>query len=271
MASLTLTVTGPLVTVPAWAGAALNTSVAATPSAILTLTTVAGRVRDNEDVRTNRNEIEFDVDVVRRWPLTQPDVEDLPNIARRHEAARSLGFPVPAVLALHTDHLVLERAAGTALVDTPLRPEAQRRLGQALAELLAKLRQVRSWPLPAQSWPALWRDLDDLVGTPETARAAMVARRAPVRLTHGDLSWGNLLVTPDGELTAVIDWDGATLADPAQDFAALCANVDPEVSSVIRALTPDADVMTERADAYMATWAVQNELWQAGRHPWLGT
>lgn len=222
-------------------------------------------------MRTNRNEIEFDADVVRRWPLTRSDVEDLPNIARRHEAARTLGFPVPAVLALHPDHLVLERARGAPLFETPLPPKAQRRLGQALAALLAKLREVRTWPLPATSWPRLWSALDELVGSPETARAAAVAAGAPVRLTHGDLSWGNLLVTSEGELTAVIDWDGATMADPAQDFAALCANVDPEVASVIRALTPDAEAMTERARAYMATWAVQNELWQAGRHPWLGT
>lgn len=222
-------------------------------------------------MRTNRNEIEFDADVVRRFPLTQPDIEDLPNIARRHEAARGLGFPVPRVLGLHEDHLVLERAAGAPLVETPLRPEAQRRLGGQLAGLLAQLRAVTSWPLPARSWPTLWGVLDDLVGTPETARAASVAASAPVRLTHGDLSWGNLLVTGEGELVAVIDWDGATLADPAQDFAALCANVEPEVASVIRALTPDADLLTERANAYMATWAVQNELWEAGRHPWLGT
>jgi aminoglycoside phosphotransferase (APT) family kinase protein len=221
-------------------------------------------------VRTNRNEIEFDADVVRRFPLTQPDIEDLPNIARRHEAARSLGFPVPRVLGVREDHLVLERAAGAPLVETPLRPEAQRRLGHELAGLLARLRAVTSWPLPARSWPRLWSVLDDLVGTPETGRAALVAASAPVRLTHGDLSWGNLLVTGEGELVAVIDWDGATLADPAQDFAALCANVEPEVASVIRGLTPDADLLTERANAYMSTWAIQNELWEAGRHPWLG-
>lgn len=231
--------------------------------------TVAGRVRDNEDVRTNRNEIEFDDEVVRRWPLTQADVEDLPNIALRHEAARGLGFPVPKVLGVHDDHLVLERAAGAPLVETSLGPDAQRRLGQELARLLHRFREVTTWPLPAQSWPQLWRVLDDLVGTAETSLAASVAAVAPVRLTHGDLSWGNLLVTSQGKLTAVIDWDGATLADPAQDFAALCANVDPEVARVIHALTPDADAMVERADAYMATWPVQNELWQTGQHPWI--
>lgn len=220
-------------------------------------------------MRTNRNEIEFDGERVRRWPLTQADRQDLPNIAKRHEAARNLGFPVPRVLGLHADHLELERAPGTPLVQTSLCLGAQRRLGADLAGLLHQLRAVTSWPLPAGSWPGLWRELDDMAGTAQTRHAAAVAAVAPVRLTHGDLSWGNILVSAEGELTAVIDWDGATLADPAQDFAALCANVEPGVARVVRTLTPGAHAMQARADAYMATWPVQNELWEAGRHPWL--
>ena len=51
---------------------------------------------------------------------------------------------------------------------------------------------------------------------------------------HGDLSAGNLLVSDDGDLVAVIDWDGAALADIAMDWAALCANCPPEVVTAMR-------------------------------------
>jgi aminoglycoside phosphotransferase (APT) family kinase protein len=41
-------------------------------------------------------------------------------------------------------------------------------------------------------------------------------------LVHGDLWYGNLLVSPNGErLTGVLDWENVAIDDPAQDFATL--------------------------------------------------
>jgi aminoglycoside phosphotransferase (APT) family kinase protein len=88
-------------------------------------------------------------------------------------------------------------------------------------------------------------------------------------LVHGDLSPGNLLVSADGDLLAVLDWDGASLSDPAMDWAALCANCPPAVVARMRACTPTAAELDRRAAVYLATWPVQHDLWLAGEHPWL--
>lgn len=220
-------------------------------------------------MRTNRNRIEFDGAVVRRHPVTEVDRTDLVNIALRHRTARDLGLPVPRVLAVHTDHLVLERASGTPLIETELSTPAQRRLGAALAEVLHVMSTVTQWPLPATSWPHLWEVLHGVAAVPATAHAVTVARSVRPTLTHGDLSGGNLLVNTRGDLCAVIDWDGATLADPALDFRALCENVPPVVAQAIWDATEEAAALQERADAYLATWPVQNQLWRSGRHPWV--
>ncbi len=224
---------------------------------------------DNDRMRTNRNLIEFDGPVVRRYPLTAADRADLPAIALRHQAARDLGLPVPRVLAVHEEHLVLERAEGTALVQTQLTDQAQRHLGAELAALLARLRAIQEWPLPSRPWVAVWQRLHEVAGTPQTERAVTTAASITPTLTHGDLSWGNLLVSPEGQLCAVIDWDGATLADPAQDFSAVSANVEPGVARALIEQTPQSDALLERANSYIATWGVQHQLWCEGRHPWV--
>jgi aminoglycoside phosphotransferase (APT) family kinase protein len=220
-------------------------------------------------VRTNRNRIEFLTDRVRRFPLTEHDRADLPGIAVRHEAARELGLPVPRVLDVRTDHLVLERLPGTPLITTTLHPLAQHRLGRDLAAVLTVLRRTRAWPLPATDWAQLWADLATAAPESTTRAAARLAAGMVPALVHGDLSGGNLLVTEDGGLSGLLDWDGATLADPAQDFHALCANVPAGVAQAVRTATPEAAELQRRADVYMATWPAQNRLWQQGRHPWL--
>jgi len=50
------------------------------------------------------------------------------------------------------------------------------------------------------------------------ADIAPASRRA---LIHGDVAPQNLLSTPDGHLSGLIDWGDAALADPAVDFAKL--------------------------------------------------
>jgi aminoglycoside 2''-phosphotransferase len=36
---------------------------------------------------------------------------------------------------------------------------------------------------------------------------------------HGDLWYGNLLISPAGAISAVLDWEAVAAADPAQDLA----------------------------------------------------
>lgn len=220
-------------------------------------------------MRTNRNRIEFDEHVVRRYPLTRFDRANLAAIARRHRDAREAGLPVPAVLAVHRDHLVLERAGGTPFMETTLTDEAQHRLGGQLAQIAQRMRQVRVDYTDVPQWARLWQVLAQVAPTPESRKAAATASHITTALVHGDLSGGNLLVSPDGDLIAVLDWDGAALADPAQDFAALCFNCGPQVADALRAATPEADELEHRAAIYLATWPLQHELWATGRHPWL--
>lgn len=151
---------------------------------------------------------------------------------------------------------------------TALDRTARERLSVHLAELLAALQSISTWPLPVARWATLWDQLRTVADTQQTRVACAIAATVRVTLTHGDLSAGNILVTADGDLCAVIDWDGATLADPAQDYSALCANVDPQLAGMLRDRVPSADVLQRRADAYLATWPVQHDLWREGRHPW---
>lgn len=224
-------------------------------------------------MRTNRNRIEFDGQIVRRFPIQPWDRQHIELNAQRQERARAAGLPVPAVLAVHSTgphpHLVLERAGGTPLVETQLRPAAQRRLGEELARAAATMRTVRDW-LPADpQWAVLWAVLARVVPTPACRAAAREAAACQTTMVHGDLSYGNLLVTDDGDLVAILDWDGAALADPAMDWAALCANCPPAVVARMREVTPEAAELERRAGVYLDTWPTQHELWLAGEHPWL--
>jgi aminoglycoside phosphotransferase (APT) family kinase protein len=225
-------------------------------------------------MRTNRNRIEFDDRIIRRYPLQAHDQRDIDLIAARHEAARRAGLPVPAVLEVHCEgphpHLVMERAGGSPLMEMVLPRAAQRTLGRDLAGMVAQMREVHEWfDNTGPRWSTLWQVLERVTRTDECRAAAHIAGRVQTCLVHGDLSAGNLLVSDDGDLVAVIDWDGAALADIAMDWAALCANCPPEVVTAMREATPDAAELENRAGIYLATWPVQHDLWETGGHPWL--
>ena len=67
---------------------------------------------------------------------------------------------------------------------------------------------------------------------------------------------------------AVIDWDGAALADIAMDWAALCANCPPEVVTAMREATPDAaELGTPRCDLPATGGSARPR--ETGGHPWL--
>ncbi len=224
-------------------------------------------------MRTNRNRIEFDHDIVRRYPIQSWDRDNLITIGARQQAARDAGLPVPAVLAVHAKgphpHLVMQRAEGTPLMETPLSATAEARLGAQLADFAARMRAVADWIEHDPEWPALWQVLARVAPEPACVAAAREATAAPISLVHGDLSTGNLMVNTDGDLVAVLDWDGAAQGDPAMDWAALVANCPRGVVDQMRALTPEHRELERRAQVYLDTWPVQHDLWMAGEHPWL--
>ncbi|MFC4950919.1 phosphotransferase family protein [Pseudonocardia sp. GCM10023141] len=67
------------------------------------------------------------------------------------------------------------------------------------------------------------------LSTIDAAHERLVARAATlppseVRIAHGDFRLGNLAVRPDGTVSAVFDWELATLGDPLADLGWLMAS-----------------------------------------------
>jgi aminoglycoside phosphotransferase (APT) family kinase protein len=125
--------------------------------------------------------------VLRRFKGTgDPEREAL---VMRHAASH--GYPVPEILEVTTDALVLERIEGrTMLQDLHRRPWRVRRHASQLAGLHKRLHEIAA--------PAGLRDAG-----------------AGDRLLHLDLHPDNVLLSPSGPV--VIDWTSARRGDPVLD------------------------------------------------------
>jgi aminoglycoside phosphotransferase (APT) family kinase protein len=109
------------------------------------------------------------------------------------EHARGHGYPVPRVLEVTADALVLERIEGLTMVqELRRRPWSLRRNAALLARLHRRLHE-----LPAPS--------------------ALPAASEGDRLLHLDLHPENVILSPSGPV--VIDWTNARRGDPSLDVA----------------------------------------------------
>ena len=190
--------------------------------------------------------------IVRRPPLGHV-LATAHDMAREHRvisALRDTVVPVPATYALCEDpdvigapFYVMERVPGT-----PFRYAAQlgalgaervRAVSERLVDTLVALhsvdpaavglgdfgrpqgfleRQVRRWKQQLDASRS--RDLagiDDL----HALLAGSVPAQGDPTIVHGDFRLDNLLVTSDDEVSAVLDWEMATLGDPLTDVALL--------------------------------------------------
>jgi aminoglycoside phosphotransferase (APT) family kinase protein len=112
-------------------------------------------------------------------------------LVMRHAAAHD--YPVPRVLDVTGDALVLERIDGpTMLVDLRRYPWRLRRQAALLAELHERLHEIAAPPSLRDAGPG-------------------------DRLLHLDLHPDNVLLSPKGPV--VIDWTNARRGDPALDVA----------------------------------------------------
>jgi aminoglycoside phosphotransferase (APT) family kinase protein len=164
-------------------------------------------------------------------------------------ALHPLGFPVPRPLALCSDpevigaiFYVMELARGRPYANGTLPefdPPTRRRMYEQLVDTLADLHQID--PVAAElgdfgkpgnyferqvmRWTRQYRDsetdylpeMERLISflpetLPEQSRSAIV---------HGDYRIDNVTFDGDGALTAVLDWELATLGDPLADFSYL--------------------------------------------------
>lgn len=189
----------------------------------------------------------------RRWVLRRPPLGTI--LATAHDVVREAtvlaalagtAVSVPPVLGTGVDGqglsfyvmhevfgLVVRDAASAAAIPMP---SARERCGVALAEGLAALHAVAPEHvglgrlgrgtdyLPRQI--ALWQRQAEhhrLADFPEADAVrdqllAALPEQAETTLVHGDYRLDNALVTPGGELQAVLDWELCTRGDPLADL-----------------------------------------------------
>ena len=200
--------------------------------------------------------------VVRRPPLGHV-LATAHDMAREYRVMTALGstdVPVPRTYLLCEDtevlgapFYVMEYVAGTPFRTLeeiePLGVDGIRSLGERLIATLGRLhavdparvglgdfgrpegfleRQVRRWSKQLEASRS--RDIPGIDELRDRLAATIPESSAPA-IVHGDYRLDNVLVTDDGELTAVLDWEMATLGDPLVDLGLLLVYRENPVSA----------------------------------------
>jgi aminoglycoside 2''-phosphotransferase len=251
------------------------------------------RLRLNDEGQYNDILIVND-DLIFRFPRDDEGIEKLEKSAAFLDRIRpfvTLPIPEPAYSSL-TPRAVGQVFAGYRMLPgEPLwretvaaitDPATVRRLAAQLAIFLRALHGIPidqvADVLPAAEWRHLWIDLEEQIRAAlfpyvPTAAQARIATTfatflgdpgnfafAPAAI-HGDFGSGNLLFDPRrGMMTGVIDFDSATLGDPANDVAALLTYGEPFVRQGFAAY-PAMEAMLPRARFYRSTFPLQEALY----------
>lgn len=190
--------------------------------------------------------------IVRRPPLGHV-LATAHDMAREHRVITALhdtAVPVPETYAvcgaddvIGAPFYIMEHVAGTpyrfAAQLAPLGAERVRAISDRLVDTLVALhsvdpgsvglsdfgrpdgfleRQVRRWKIQLDASRS--RDLPGIDELHERLAASVPAQGDPT-IVHGDFRLDNLLVSDDDQVTAVLDWEMATLGDPLTDVALL--------------------------------------------------
>ncbi|MFL6765748.1 MAG: phosphotransferase family protein [Sphingomicrobium sp.] len=189
--------------------------------------------------------------VLRRKPFGQllPSAHAVDREYRLLSALSPISFPVPRPLALCDDpgvigaiFYVMELATGRPYANGALPdfdPATRRRMYEQLVDTLAELHNID--PVSADladfgrpgnyferqvaRWTRQYRD-SETDYLPEMERLiAFLPQTVPAQsrssIVHGDYRIDNVVYDGDGTLTAVLDWELATLGDPLADFSYL--------------------------------------------------
>lgn len=192
--------------------------------------------------------------VVRRPPQGEllPKAHDMGREFRIISGLGSTDVPVPIAYGYCEDpsvtgahFYVMSEVDGRAMytpemVEEWLSIEARVQLGRSFMDTLAALhsidpadvglddlgrhdgyvaRQLRTW---YGSWEASKAGADyddDTVHELHTLLSEQLPEQGPARVVHGDYGLHNVMVAENGTITAVLDWEIATLGDPLADFA----------------------------------------------------
>jgi aminoglycoside phosphotransferase (APT) family kinase protein len=187
--------------------------------------------------------------VLRRKPFGQllQSAHAVDREYRLLSALSPLGFPVPRPLAMCADpdvigaiFYVMEKADGRPYANGSLpdfEPAAREQIYFALVDALAQLHSIdpeasglgdfgkpgNYFERQVARWTRQYRDsqTDPL---PEMEQLiewlpATLPQQARTSIVHGDYRIDNVVFTDGGRLSAVLDWELATLGDPIADFS----------------------------------------------------
>jgi aminoglycoside phosphotransferase (APT) family kinase protein len=196
----------------------------------------------------------------RRWALRRPPLGkrlgSAHDMAREHKvlsAMQATEVPVPPLVGLCEDEsvtgapfYVMEFVEGPVLrglAEAEVFPDEgdRRAIGFRVADTLAQIhavdpdrvglgdlgrkedyvaRQLRRWQ--GQWEKSKTRELEAVDRVHERL-AARIPAQGPATLVHGDYRLDNMILTPGGEVAAVVDWELCTLGDPLADLGTLMA------------------------------------------------
>jgi aminoglycoside phosphotransferase (APT) family kinase protein len=197
----------------------------------------------------------------RRWALRRPPLGktlgSAHDMGREHRVLAALAptpVPVPPLVGLCEDEAVngapfyvMEFVEGPILrgraeAEAAFPDEGDRHaIGLRVADTLAQIhavdpdavglgelgrkqdyvaRQLRRWQ--GQWEKSKTRELA-LVDEVHERLAARVPEQGPATIVHGDYRLDNMILTPAGEVAAVVDWELCTLGDPLADLGTLIA------------------------------------------------
>ena len=205
----------------------------------------------------------------RCWVLRRPPMGHVlataHDMAREHRIISALadsGVPVPSVVGLCEDEdvngapfYVMDFVPGLVVRDVAIAEgvpiEVRRRMGESLVEVLARLhdvdldavglsdlgrhdgyvgRQLKRWR--TQFVNSTTRDIPRVLEVHELLEQRVPAQQG-VGIVHGDYRLDNCMMSPDGEVAAVLDWELCTLGDVLADVAGMVAYGDSRTTGGI--------------------------------------
>ena len=164
--------------------------------------------------------------------------EYFPDVAAPREHRRTLGEQVAAALA-HLHQLPLENLSGTGLdVETGL---TEATIVASVEGMSARIAELSGPPIAAVPLARQWL-LDHVADVVPTDRLCLL---------QGDVGLHNMLIDGD-RLTALVDWEAATIGPPARELAAAwpagtALMAWPEFVAAYRAAGGSPEATDERA------------------------
>ncbi len=194
----------------------------------------------------------------RRWALRRPPLgkrlASAHDMGREHRiisALQETSVPVPPVVGLCDDDsvngapfYVMEFVDGPILrsraeAEETFEEDARRTIGERVVDTLVAIHAVdpdavglgelgRKEDYVARQlrrWHGQWEKSKtrDLAAVDDVHRrlSARIPEQGPATIVHGDYRLDNMILSPGGEIAAVVDWELCTLGDPLADVGLL--------------------------------------------------